>query len=459
MQYFPVFLNLQDRSCLVIGAGQVAERKIRLLLRTAAQMDVVAPDCTENILRWADEGRIALHNRTYRSSDLKNRQLVFIATNNHRLNQQIFAEAERLGIWANVADAPEYCDFILPSIVDRGPVIAAISTSGRSPTLARKMRREIERLLPAQLGRVAEWLSAHRPTVMDRFPDETVRQRFWQDLLDTNVMEMILNGQISQAEQQFNQMLDEIDHHRKGEVYLVGAGPGDLELLTLKALRLMQRADVVLYDRLVSDAILEQVRRDARRIYVGKKRAYHAVRQEEINQMIIELASEGKRVLRLKGGDPFVFGRGGEEIAGLMEAGIPFQVVPGITAASGCAAYAGIPLTHRDYAQSVTFVAGHLKDNESLQLDWQLLARPAQTVVVYMGLENLDQLLAQLLNHGVPKERPVALIEEGTSEQQRVIIGDMTTLPQRVREAQVRAPTLIIIGEVVRLHDSLRWKE
>lgn len=267
-----------------------------------------------------------------------------------------------------------------------------------------------------------------------------------------------MNGQVSQAEQQFLQMLDAVDHDQKGEVYLVGAGPGDPELLTLKALRLMQRADVVLYDRLVSDAILERVRRDARRIYVGKKRAYHAVRQEEINQMIIALAAEGKRVLRLKGGDPFIFGRGGEEIAGLMEAEIPFQVVPGITAASGCAAYAGIPLTHRDYAQSVTFVTGHLK-NKSLQLDWALLARPAQTVVVYMGLENLEELLLQLRAHGVPKDRPVALIEEGTSERQRVIIGDMTTLPQRVRAAQVKAPTLIIIGEVVHLHDSLRWKE
>ncbi|MDX9874494.1 MAG: siroheme synthase CysG, partial [Spongiibacteraceae bacterium] len=315
----------------------------------------------------------------------------------------------------------------------------------------------LESTIPAAYGRLAGLLGKFREAAARRFPDIDQRRFFWEEVLDGPIAEMVLAGRADEADRLLTEQLAQaapVAHG--GEVFLVGAGPGDPDLLTFKALRLMQRADVVLYDRLVAPEILALCRRDAEQIYVGKARAQHAVPQAQINQLLVDLAMQGKKVLRLKGGDPFIFGRGGEEIEPLAEQGIPFQVVPGITAASGCASYAGIPLTHRDYAQSVRFVTGHLKDNTS-NLPWAELVQPNQTVVFYMGLVGLPIICQELVAHGRAPDTPVALIQQGTTPEQRVIVGTLADLPARVAEAGVRAPTLIIVGEVVRLHRKLAW--
>ena len=352
------------------------------------------------------------------------------------------------------------CSFILPSIVDRSPIVVAVSSGGASPVLARLLRAKLETLIPATYGRLAELAASFREQVKNKIEGLAERRVFWEKILQGPVAEMVFAGKDKAAREALQTALDKpgTDAPTQGEVYLVGAGPGDPDLLTFRALRLMQQADVVLHDRLVSPEILDLVRREAERIYVGKRRALHTVRQEEINQRLVELAKEGKRVLRLKGGDPFIFGRGGEEIATLAEEGIPFQVVPGITAANGCAAYAGIPLTHRDYAQSCVFVTGHLKD-DSLDLNWDALAQPQQTIVVYMGLVGVDRLCHELIAHGLNADLPAALIQQGTTRQQRVFIGTLQTLPEIVARSEVHAPTLIIIGEVVKLRDKLTWFE
>jgi uroporphyrin-III C-methyltransferase/precorrin-2 dehydrogenase/sirohydrochlorin ferrochelatase len=382
--------------------------------------------------------------------------VVIAATDDDAVNRAVAAAARARRIPVNVVDQPALCSFILPSIIERAPLIVAVSSGGASPVLARLLRARLESLIPAGYGRLAALAGAFRDRVKARFkPPE--RRRFWERVLQGPIAELVLSGRDGEARKALEEALDDTRlAFGSGEVALVGAGPGDPDLLTFRALRLMQQADVVVYDRLVSQPILDLVRLEAERIYAGKERAKHALPQDDINHLLVRLAREGKRVVRLKGGDPFIFGRGGEEIDTLAAEGIPFQVVPGITAAAGCASYAGIPLTHRDYSQSVVFVTGHLQDG-SVNLNWPALAQPRQTIVFYMGLLGVDVLCRELAAHGLPAATPAALIQQGTTPQQRVLTGNLDTLPDIVHRSDVKAPTLIIIGEVVRLRERLNW--
>lgn len=459
MDFLPIFLNLRDEPCLVVGGGTVAARKCALLLRAGARVTVQAQALLDTALAAElAAGRIAHRAERFREADVAGFVLVVAATDDDAVNRTVAAAARARQIPVNVVDRPALCSFIVPSIVERAPVIVAVSSGGASPVLARLLRARLESLIPAGYGRLAGLAAAFRERVKARFrPPE--RRRFWERVLQGPIAELVFSGRDAEARSALEAALTDTRlAFSGGEVSLIGAGPGDPDLLTFRALRLMQQADVVVYDRLVSKPVLDLVRLEAERIYAGKERARHALPQEDINHLLIRLAREGKRVVRLKGGDPFIFGRGGEEIATLAAEGIPFQVVPGITAAAGCASYAGIPLTHRDYSQSVLFVTGHLQDG-SMNLNWRALAQPRQTVVVYMGLLGIDVLCRELVAHGLPATTPAALIQQGTTPRQRVLTGDLDTLPDIVRRSNVTAPTLIIVGEVVRLRDQLKWFE
>ena len=454
MDFLPLFHKLQGRVVLVVGGGEVALRKARLLSDAGGQLHVVAPEVRGELAALAGEGRV--HLRGYESADLQGVALVVAATDDEPLNARISAEAQALGIPVNVVDAPALCSVIFPAIVDRSPLIVAVTSGGDAPVLARLIRAKIETWIPSTYGQLASLAKKFRERVKQLFPDVQQRRVFWEDVFQGQIAESVFAGKLGEGERLLEAKIAGAAPRALGEVYLVGAGPGDPDLLTFRALRLMQQADVVLYDRLVAPAIIELCRRDAERIYVGKRRAEHAVPQEEINQLLVDLAKQGKRVLRLKGGDPFIFGRGGEEIEQLAAEGIPFQVVPGITAASGCAAYAGIPLTHRDHAQSVRFVTGHLKDG-STDLPWTDLVAPGQTLVFYMGLVGLPQICQALIDHGRAADTPAALVQQGTTQNQRVFTGTLANLPQLVAEHEVHAPTLVIVGEVVTLREKLAW--
>jgi len=458
VDFLPIFIDIKGRRCLVIGGGEVAARKINLILRAQGRVVVVAPQLCATLQSMLDKNKIEYRQGLFDATDMKDCDLAIAATNDIAANKIVYEEANRRGIQVNVVDHPEMCSFIFPSIVDRSPVVVAVSTGGASPVLARVLRARLETFIPSGYGRLAKLAAGFRDDVKKRLPNSIARRRFWERILQGPIAEMIFTGREAAAGKAIQHALDKQNDKSTspGEVYLVGAGPGDPDLLTFRALRLMQQADVVLYDRLVTPEILDLVRREAERIYVGKKRAYHSVRQEEINQTLVQLAKDGKRVLRLKGGDPFIFGRGGEEIATLAEENIPFQIVPGITAASGCASYAGIPLTHRDYAQSVLFVTGHSKDGLP-DLDWTKLVQPQQTLVIYMGTLGLENICRELIAHGIQHAMPAALIEQGTTPSQRVIVGTVETLPEIISAIEVHAPTLVIVGEVVKLHESLSW--
>ncbi len=460
MDFLPIFLNLKKRPCVVIGGGEVASRKIFLLLDAGAQVSVYAPELGETLRRWADEAKIRHVTQEFRPEMLEGCVLVIAATDDASVNRHVSEVAKERGVPVNVVDQPDLCTFIMPSIIDRSPVTIAVSTGGRSPVLARLIRARLETLIPTGYGRLAKLVAAFRDKVKQTFKHPPRRRQFWEEVLQGRIAELVYSGQDKAAEKALQERLDSVDGNKPpvGEVYLVGGGPGDPDLLTFRALRLMQQADVVVYDRLVSPAVLDLVRRDAERIYAGKERDNHAIPQENINHLLVRLAKEGKRVVRLKGGDPFIFGRGGEEIDTLAAEGIPFQVVPGITAAAGCAAYAGIPLTHRDYAQSVVFVTGHLQDG-TVNLNWKALVQPDQTIVFYMGLHGIETICRELVRHGMPSTTLAALVQQGTTRHQRVLTADLATLPALVEKAQVKAPTLIIVGDVVELHGRLRWFE
>lgn len=459
MDLLPIFLDVKDKPCLVVGGGETAARKVARLREAGASVRVVSPRLTGPLEGLAARDAIEHQRRLFEAADLEGMVLVIAATDDRDVNRRISGLARERGIPVNVVDQPGECSFVMPSVIDRSPVVVAVSTSSASPTLARLLRARLESLIPAAYGRLADICSRHRDAVKSRFADPRDRRRFWERVLQGGVAERVFSGHLEEADAAMERELAaDAAKVTTGEVYLVGAGPGDPDLLTFRALRLMQQADVVVYDRLVARPILELVRQDAERIYVGKERNNHVMRQEEINRLLADLAKAGNRVLRLKGGDPFIFGRGGEEIDTLAAQGIPFQVVPGITAASGCACYSGIPLTHRDYAQSVTFVTGHLKDG-TIDLDWERLAKPQQTVVFYMGLMGLPVIVEKLKAHGVPPDMPIALVAQGTTVNQRVYTGTFDSILADVEKERPSPPTLVIVGEVVRLREKLSWFE
>ncbi|MGE8386773.1 MAG: siroheme synthase CysG [Pseudomonas sp.] len=458
MDYLPLFHKLQGGRVLVVGGGEIALRKARLLADAGAALRVVAPEVDGQLAALAREGGGEVLVRGYQAADLVGCRLVIAATDDPGLNAQVSADAQARNLPVNVVDAPALCTVIFPAIVDRSPLVVAVSSGGDAPVLARLIRAKLEAWIPSAYGELAGLAARFRHKVKALYPDVNQRRGFWENVFQGPIAERQLAGQGAEAERLLQAMVEGAPVQQGGEVYLVGAGPGDPDLLTFRALRLMQQADVVLYDRLVAPAIIEMCRRDAERVYVGKRRADHAVPQDQINRLLVDLAKQGKRVLRLKGGDPFIFGRGGEEIEELAEQGIPFQVVPGITAASGCSAYGGIPLTHRDYAQSVRFVTGHLKDGTS-NLPWNDLVAPAQTLVFYMGLVGLPTICAELIRHGRAASTPAALVQQGTTRNQRVFTGTLADLPALVAQHEVHAPTLVIVGEVVQLREKLAWFE
>jgi len=453
VDHLPIFCQLRGRACLLVGGGDVAERKARLLLDAGAQLTVNALTFIPQFTAWAAEGMLTLVEGEFSETLLDECWLAIAATDNDAVNQRVSDAAETRRIFCNVVDPPKEASFIMPSIIDRSPLMVAISSGGTSPVLARLLREKLESLLPQHLGHVAKFAGQLRSRVKRHFATMSERRRFWEKLfVNDRLAQSLANQNMVAVESITEQMLNEPLDNR-GEVVLVGAGPGDAGLLTLKGLQQIQQADVVVYDRLVSDEIMNLVRRDADRVFVGKRAGYHCVPQEEINQILLREAQSGKRVVRLKGGDPFIFGRGGEELETLCHAGIPFSVVPGITAASGCSAYSGIPLTHRDYAQSVRLVTGHLKTGG--ELDWANLAAEKQTLVFYMGLNQAAAIQEQLIAHGMQADMPVALVENGTSVQQRVVSGTLSELGELAQ--QVKSPSLIIVGRVVALRDKLKW--
>lgn len=453
MDHLPIFCQLRDRQCLLVGGGDVAERKARLLMDAGARLTVNALTFVPQFTVWAEEGMLTLVEGEFSETLLDACWLAIAATDDEAVNQRVSDAAEQRRIFCNVVDAPKQASFIMPSIIDRSPLMVAVSSGGTSPVLARLLREKLESLLPQHLGHVAHYAGKLRSRVKKQFASMSERRRFWEKLFVNDRLAQSLANQDTNAVEKITEQLLTEPLDNRGEVVLVGAGPGDAGLLTLKGLQQIQQADVVVYDRLVSDEIMNLVRRDADRVFVGKRAGYHCVPQEEINQILLREAQSGKRVVRLKGGDPFIFGRGGEELETLCHAGIPFSVVPGITAASGCSAYSGIPLTHRDYAQSVRLVTGHLKTGG--ELDWANLAAEKQTLVFYMGLNQAATIQAQLIEHGMQTDMPVALVENGTSVQQKVVSGDLTQLGELAQ--QVQSPALIIVGRVVGLRDKLKW--
>ncbi|WP_218698503.1 siroheme synthase CysG [Acinetobacter harbinensis] len=457
MDIFPISLKLQQQPCLIVGGGAIAYRKAVLLAKAGAIIHVVAPAIEAKLLQLVHSTQGQYLQAPFSlDMPLRHYRLVIAATNDKMVNIQVFECCEAENILVNSVDDLPHCRFMVPAIVDRSPLVLSIASNGTSPVLSRQIRTQLESIIPHGMGKLAEFSGKWRAAVKAKIINPDERRIFWEDLYASPLKEQVFNDNMAEADRLIEQALMQWQKP-KGEVYLVGAGPGDPELLTLKALRLMQQADVVIYDRLVSPAILELCRRDADKVYVGKARSNHSVPQEGINALLVEYAGKGKRVCRLKGGDPFIFGRGGEEIQELFAAGVTFQVVPGITAASGCAAYAGIPLTHRDYAQSVRFLTGHLKEG-SPELPWQELVYPNQTLVLYMGLVGLEKICAQLIAHGQRSDMPVALISKGTTPEQKVVVGTLADIADKVTQHHIQAPTLTIIGEVVSLRDQLQWQ-
>ncbi|HID8275504.1 siroheme synthase CysG [Proteus mirabilis] len=453
MDYFPIFCQLNNKPCLLVGGGEIAERKARLLMEAGAVISVVAPTFTPQFMQWQNEQRLQCFMAEFSVADLADKWLVIAATDNEQVNQHVYQQATEQRIFCNVVDSPQQASFIMPSVIDRSPIMVAISSGGKAPVLARILREKMEQWLPNSLGALAQLAGKLREQVKQRFATMSARRYFWEHFFADKALQAEIDaGRDNAIQQRISTLLSE-NNQPQGNVVLVGAGPGDAGLMTIKGLQQCQQADVVVYDRLVSDEVMNLVRRDAERIYVGKRAGFHCVPQEEINQILINHAKAGKRVVRLKGGDPFIFGRGSEELEALIEHQIPFSVVPGITAASGCTTYAGIPLTHRDYAQSVRFITGHGKGLNDAQ--WQCIAQDNQTLVFYMGLSKADYIQQMLLNQHMRATMPVAIVEKGTLATQKVVVGQLQQLAEMASSMQ--SPALIIVGEVVSLNQKLQW--
>ncbi|MBG9992428.1 siroheme synthase CysG [Pseudoalteromonas sp. NZS37] len=455
MQYLPIFTKLDNKPVLVVGGGEVALRKCRAFLKARASVTLVAPWFCNELKEHAHNNEVTLIDAYFDESHLDGKMLVIAATDRDEVNNDVFELANARNVFVNVVDDQPKCTFIFPSIVDRDPITIAISSAGTAPVLARRLREKLETLIPHHIGPLATLVGGFRDKVKKRFKHFSDRRQFWEGVFDSSVVSKVQTGDTQAAQQQLEQMLD-AKAEPEGEVYVVGAGPGDPELLTLKALQLMQQADVVVYDFLVSDEIMELVRRDADLICVGKRLGDHSVVQDDTNQMLVDLAKQGKKVCRIKGGDPFIYGRGGEEVQVLAANNVNYQIVPGITAAAGCSAYAGIPLTHRDHAQAIQFVTGHCK-KDGQELDWQSLAKANQTLAIYMGVIKSPHIQSELLKHGRKADTPVAIIENGTRKNQRVVTGQLGELADLIERNSIISPALLIIGEVAALHSQLAW--
>jgi uroporphyrin-III C-methyltransferase/precorrin-2 dehydrogenase/sirohydrochlorin ferrochelatase len=458
VNYFPVFFDLKGQKVLVVGGGEVALRKVSLLQPTGALITLVAPRIDPELTERAAAGTLAIESREFIPGDLDDMRLVIVATSRRAVNRWIATLCESRAIPVNVVDDREASRFIVPAIVDRDPVLVAVSTGGTSPVLARRLRERLEAAIPKSFGELAVWLRDLRAASRKRLRGTHQRRRFFEAVIDGDAARRFIAGDRGGAQRIAQQLLAGTcgAGRAAGEVTLVGAGPGDPELLTLKALRALQDADVILHDRLVLPEVLDLARRDAARICVGKSSGGKSTTQAAINDLLIEHAQQGRRVVRLKGGDPFVFGRGGEELEALARAGINFSVVPGITAAAGCAAYAGIPLTHREYAHSVSFVTGHAVDGDG-EPDWRALAKAGTTAVFYMGLARLDRIVSRLLEHGAPASRPAGIVAQGTTANQRVLTATLATIRDMAAAADLEPPALLVVGEVVALQSTLAW--
>ena len=458
MSYLPLFIDTSGKKCLVVGGGKVASRKLIPILESNMHVLLISPEIINDIFEnFKDNKNFTYQERKFIESDIDDQFLIVAATNCKNTNSLIAKIAKDKNILTNMAENSSIGDTLIPSVVNRDPIKIAISSGAASPILTRLVKTKLETVIPYSFSKLAEVMMEYRSKVKNTFSKISDRRNFWEIFLDGPISEMVLSGHIIKAKKALDKSLKEKKILEKtGEVYLVGAGPGDPELLSFKALRLMQKADVVIYDRLVSEPIMNLIRHEAEKIYVGKQRSDHAMPQENINQLLARLALEGKKVLRLKGGDPFIFGRGGEEIESLINDDIPFQIVPGITAASGCASYAGIPLTHRDYSQACIFVTGHLRDG-TVNLNWKMLAHEKQTLVFYMGMHGSKIICEELIKHGLKNTMPAALIVKGTTVDQEVIIGDLENMPKIIMENKIIPPTLLIIGDVVKLHNKLKW--
>ncbi|WP_019557415.1 siroheme synthase CysG [Thiomicrorhabdus arctica] len=461
MDYLPIFVNIKDQHCLIIGGGAVAARKADLFIKAGAIVTVIAPELKTEMKFHLSHGKIVWQMDTFSVEAMANLtppKYVISATDDEAVNQAVYHYCQLQKIPVNVADQTAYCDFILPAIVDRSPMIIAVSTGGRSPVLARVMKARLEALIPAGFGRLAELVGRYRQKVKDTISHLDGRKAFWEKLLDSSFIDKAVQGRIEAAEVVLQQQLDTVKAEGQalpvGEVYLIGAGPGDPDLMTFKGLRLLQQADVILYDRLVAPEIVEMARREAERIYVGKKDKWHKVQQIDISQMMVDLAKQGKRVARLKGGDPYIFGRGAEEAELLVKNGIPFEVVPGITAAAGCSAYAGFPLTHREFSQSVSLITGHQQAGAE-GVDYARLAQSGDTMVFYMGIKNAAKIQAGLLEHGMDAMTPAAIIEKGTTPEQKVTITTLGKLAITIEDNLVKPPALLIVGEVIKVRERL----
>ncbi len=460
MDYLPIFLDIRGKTVVVDGGGTVAARRVERALLSGANVHVFDAELCDEFRDLSGHKNLTHFKRSVTAPDVTGAIVAYGASEDHDRDRLLSEAARKDGVLSNVADVSEYCDFITPSVVDRSPLVVAISSGGTAPVIARILRARIESLLPPAYGRMAKFMGKFRSDVLKTIKSTRLRRRFWERMIDGPAGDLFLAGDAKSAEKHLMTALAESGaddaSFTKGEVFLVGAGPGDPDLLTFRALRLMQRADVVLYDRLVGEGIIDLLRRDAERIYVGKLPNQHTMQQEDISQLMVDLAKQGKRVLRLKGGDPFIFGRGGEEIELLAENDIQFQVVPGITAASGATAYAGIPLTHRDYAQACVFVTAHGREGV-LGLDWDVLLRPAQTVAIYMGLSSLEFLSEQFVKRGANPQTPAAIIDNGTRPNQQVAVGTIGDLHEIAVRNKMTGPSMIVVGEVVRLREKLRW--